>query len=189
MIPLGILGAGVVAGTAPVGVTLTYTSPGDTGGLFYYRGTDGLVNPWTNPSDSGAVAASASSSYGVEYLPPRTTDRGGSNYPWHSGSAVGNWIKFDLIDYSLEVTDYTMKARADYPFGTSFTQWVLEGSNDDSTWFELDARTDTPAFDTWAHYTAAAGGESYRYLRITDTSGASYIIIGEIEFYGELIEP
>lgn len=166
-------------------VTLTYSSNGDTNGLFYYLGTEALSVAFSNPSSSGAVVATAYSTYSGNpaYGPNQTTNRADGN-PWHSDGPA-TWIKFDIDPYRFQPTDYTLKARTDYEWYSPLSDWVLEGSNDNSSWDTLDTRTgESIAFASWEYFTATAA-EGYRYLRIRDTSANAHMVINEIEFYGE----
>lgn len=166
------------------GTLLSYVSNEDTNGLFYYIGTTGLTVAWTNPSTSGQVTASSSGDFNGSYSPTRTTDRT-DDYPWHSNGAA-SWIKFDLGQYRIKVSDYTLRTRLDYQYGNWLSDWVVEGSNDDSAWTAIDTRNgQSYTYSTTTLYTTTPT-VGYRYLRIRDTSANSHMVIGEIEFYGLL---
>jgi hypothetical protein len=166
------------------GTLLSYVSNGDSNGLFYYIGTSALTVAWINPSTSGQITASSSGNFNASYEPPRATDRT-DDYPWHSNGAA-SWIKFDLELYRIRVDDYTLRTRTDYQYGTYLTDWILEGSNDDSDWTAIDTRNgQTYTHSTTTRYTTTPT-VGYRYLRIRDTSANSHMVIGEVEFYGSL---
>lgn len=186
------------------GVPLTYSSNGDTNGVFYYLATNALSTSWVNPivagsevdpSTAGAVPIQVlpgiffNSSYGVNYA----TDRGASSeamYIAELNADQRNWATFDLGAYALQPDFYTIMGRAGYN-ANFLSNWILEGSNDNTHWDTLDTRTsDTQqGLGIWGTYTPTAS-QAYRYLRIrgtgVDSSGNLFLGIGEIEFYGQL---
>lgn len=174
--------------------TLTYSSNGDSNGVIYYIGSDRPSKLWSNPMSSRRITAHTTSQYGdTNYYPWRSVDRGTGNAPWHSGGDANARITYDFGAYRVLPTDYTMMGRSDYN-GLFPRNWVLEGSNDRVSWDILDTRTnDTQQnLGTWGYYTASASVE-YRFLSIrstgNDSSGAPWLVIGEIEFYGDIYYP
>ena len=104
----------------------------------------------------------------------------GDGAGWLANATTG-WIKIDC-GAAIAITGYSLIGGFGYAT-TSPNDWVLEGSNDDSSWTTLDTQTD---ITSWASgtpktYTLAAEA-SYRYYRITiseNNGHASYCGIGE----------
>jgi hypothetical protein len=102
---------------------------------------------------------------------------------WHSATSSGiHWLEVDFGSQKTIAT-YTITSRNDATNMWPIKSWKLQGSNDDSTWTDLDTQTGVP---TWTanekrSYAIATPG-SYRYYRlyITDTFGG-YAAIGELE--------
>lgn len=181
--------------SGPPPIDLTYSSNGDTNGLFYYIGTDALSSGWVNPITSGAVISSASTYWpdSAYSTPSVTVDRGASALPFHSGGGyTDNWLMYDLgALIQMKVTDYTILGRSDATL-PMLRVWNLEGSNDGSSWSVIDSRVDAQQEqNVWGYY-SVSGSTKYRYLRIRSTgtqSGGDYsLCYGEIEFYGQLYD-
>jgi hypothetical protein len=179
-------------------IVLTYATDGDTNGLVYYLGTNGLASTFTNPAITGILPVLTSSTEG--FTPNNLTDR--IQNEWYSGNSPGSWAAWDIGNYTISIQKYTIRSRS-----TSNTNhprtWVLEGTNTISTttiagfnaatWTTIDSRlTDTTLSTVNQYYTmtANASSNSFRYLRMRNTgvesSGTNYLVLGEIEFYGTL---
>jgi hypothetical protein len=68
----------------------------------------------------------------------------------------------------------------------------MQGSNDNTTWTDLDAQTGNTILTSSSWYISAAITPlvAYRYFRLlqtgTNSNGGNYFILGEVELYGEL---
>lgn len=89
------------------------------------------------------------------------------NYDW-LGLAYPNWIKYDLGVGVTKIADRYAINCADTS-STYFTDWTFSGSNDDSTWVELDARSSSIANGVFEIDNTTA----YRYYKL-DISGGLY---------------
>lgn len=173
------------------GTTLTYSSFGDTNGLFSYLGTNKNTTTWVNPTpskviitNSGAVGTS-----GQEVL----TDRSAS-FIANSGNQTGVSVKFQLLnDVVFTLKRYVLREVANP--GESFpTQWRLDGSSDDTYWVTLHTQNTTYNWvannynflspllsDNLTAY------DFYRIVSIAADTGGSYRLqFAEVEFYGEI---
>lgn len=176
---------------APItSATLTYVSNGDTNGLFYWIGTRSLTESFSNPSDpSGraltAVTFSSEGTPGAEN-PWRMTDR--SSVAVSTGNVANSWMRFDVgAGRSLVCNRYVIRSRSTTA-GNHPTAFKFQGSNDASTWDDLDTRTGlTYAASTYYPYTVSTS-TAYRYFRILQTavnsSGANRLVLGDLELYG-----
>lgn len=172
-------------------VTLTYASDGDTNGVFYFMGTvfgqnAGWFNPYPQLLTTSVSALSAGSNLA------NFTDRVITAFA-ETTNVANSWIKFDLgANNTLKLQGWTWRA-SQYVVSNNFdaTALKIEGSNDDSSWTQLDARTGM----TWTtngqyrSWTFSDNGVAYRYMKITQTAandgGTNYIECGDIELYGE----
>jgi len=173
------------------GATLTYSSDGDTNGLFYWLGTLGGTEGWGNPSDPTGRAITVvtfSSLTTLSETPHRMTDL--SSVAVTTANLANSWMQFD-IGYAggrtLACNYYTVRARsgagANHP--TAFT---LQGSNDASAWTNLDVRTGLTYVPSTYYSYPVSGSTAFRYFRLLQTAansiGANRFALGEIEFYG-----
>ncbi len=169
-------------------IPLTYSSDGDTNGLFYYIGTHNPVAAFSNPSP-GKVTHSSSNVIGGSVN--NVTDRVGSTDLNTNGT--GNWIKVDLGDgRSIIPNKYTL--RQPNATGFTFRNWKLQGSNNNSTWTDIKVHSNDTTLSTVALSYASwdlTGSTAYRYLRLLSTgvnsSGNDEMYLGDWEFYGTYI--
>ena len=180
----------------PDTLDLFFTANGDTNGLIYWLGTrsGGFATPV--PTSIGLSldgtqlkldASSAEASLNQLYaLVDRTANVFATN------NVAGPTIRFDLKNRKMKVNRYALRARQD-AVGNMPRNWVLEASNDASSWTTLKthaADTTLTTASQWASF-AITNTDSWRYLRLrgtgVDSSGsAQYIVLGEVEFYGTL---
>ena len=170
---------------------LTYSSNGDMNGLFYWLGTQGNTQPYTNPATSGIVKATSSSSLNDSWIASNLTDRGTGIA--HTQNEPNAYFEYDLgPNYKLILNFYTLKGRDDAPYHLP-RGWTYRVSNDESTWVDIDAQNNNASINqgTWAAMPVANQSLGYRYGRIVqtgyDSQGAQYFVLGEWEFYGTLI--
>lgn len=170
---------------------LIYESNGDTNGVFYYIGSNKLLEAFTNPALNGRIVMSASSNLNAETSPLNLTAK--TLGLGHTLQGIGEFFKLDLkAGNSLIVNHYTLKARSDYN-GNYPRNWKLQASNDDATWIDIDTQINSTGlnFGTFVSIPIAGQTTAYRYWRLLltggDSSGAQYLILDEWEFYGNLV--
>lgn len=199
MIP-GSLNTPMMAGAAgPVEAELTWSSNGDTNGLFYYLGTEGGTTSWSNPSerttnDEYKVTTDYLNVFNTSYLPPEATDRlgegdNGGTHIYHSTNTNGSWVSFELADgVTLQVDRVTLRNR---DFHAHLLKNIkVQGSTDGgSNWTDLWVNSSTWGRDAWNGVTVSDTTEysSFRVLQNgTDSSNYYYLTVAEIELYGTL---
>ncbi|MGC8711057.1 MAG: discoidin domain-containing protein [Leptodesmis sp.] len=179
--------------------TLTYSSDGDTNGLFYLLGTNMGMQPWANPAQNSNTDTNYSNNYKILLSASSIsgnlsdfTDRATSS-SYTSTNTVGQWVKVDIGGFrSLSCNKYSIRhytSSSNYP-----RNWKLQGSNDNSTWTDLDVRssdTTINAANAWGTFTCNQGvNTAFRWFRILNngltSSGTYYICLGEWELYGTL---
>lgn len=163
--------------------TFTYVADGDSNGLFYYLGENYGVGGWINPADIGTLVITASTTTlgATSQLTDRTTQ------DWYVNPASGSWVKFALqsgVTFLLQGINFRQRTNAKYDSAADF---LIEGSNDDSTWTSLFTRTaaQVPSgSNAWAYWAVSGIVTKYRYFRIKQPASTSYFCICELELYG-----
>lgn len=179
--------------------TLTYSSNGDTNGLFYLLGTNMGMRAWANPAQDSYIDSDYTNNYAV--LLSASTIKGGSlgtltnraTASFYTENVAGSWIKVDLGGFrTLSCNGYSIR---NYSMnGDWLRSWKLQGSNDNNTWVDLDIRINDTTFNApnvWATYTPNQNvATAFRWFRILNTgltsSGSNYLCLGEWEMYGAL---
>lgn len=180
--------------------TLTYASDGDTNGVAYWIGTNYGTEPWTNPHTANRVTVTIINSNPAGGSPEVMVDRSIDVAPnSNSSSAIAeavnsvSSISIDLgINNLLLCNYYSIRARVDYDNYLP-RDWKLQGSNDNSTWIDLDTQINNTSLKTtaaWLSIPISNASTKYRYFRIaiTNTTGGNdRCFLSEFEFYGTLI--
>jgi hypothetical protein len=101
---------------------------------------DGIIAALTrsaggNVHDQGIVDVSASSVNG-NYPERNAVDLGQQNY-FQSENQPNQWLRYDFKDRRIRLTEYSIAAHTG---GWFIHSWVVEGSEDGSTWTTLDER-------------------------------------------------
>lgn len=107
---------------------------------------------------------------------------GQPNYSWITQTGVDgpHWVKIDLGEgYTRKVTSYKL-----WPYTVSYrpSEWLFQGSNDDSAWTTLDSRTGivlsgSTIFDF-------SNDNAYRYYRLYITAPTGKIELAEMQLLG-----
>ena len=169
---------------------------------------DGIIAHLTrvhggNVHDKEVVTVTASSIYNMAacYHPKHAASLETDSI-FYSANAQNSWICYDFRNRSIIPTHYTIRSHPDGGRGLAgwhnLRSWVIEGSNDETTWVVLDSRENNSELDgqnAMDNFTIAPDrvGESYRYVRLRQTGpdscsmGTYYcIVIASLEFFGQL---
>jgi hypothetical protein len=173
--------------------TFTYSANADTGGILYYLASTqsalNWCNGWVNPHASGIATVSASSvaSGNVSNVVSRL------NSSFYTNNTAGSWVQLDFgASRTVRVDAYQIR---NYGFNANILRnWNLQGSNDGTTWTNLDVRTSdstlTAAYQYWNWTCNQSNTSFWRYIRILstglDSSGANYVGIASMELYGAI---
>lgn len=145
----------------------------------------GAFNVGTVSSDiTGSGTASASSETAGFEAGKAFDDNAASWWASTGGPPNPTWLKYDLGAGNAEtVTAYSITPNASEP-NRAPRDWILQGSNNDSDWTDLDTRTDEQAWTTKRTYTFT-NATDYRYYRLymTDNNGDSLYQIQEVELF------
>lgn len=197
----GGAGAGVYspvsAVIAPAAVGTTFSSYGDTNGVFYWIGTNGKTTGFVNPvtGSTPKVAGSMSSFLNGWDITNATNRADGA--PSHTDSSPTAFLRWDFKARRIQPGRITIKQRPDSPLH-NFTSYTVEATNSTpstgyvaSEWTNIGNATAAAGQNAWnsANLSAATG---YRYIQIrqtsADTGGYNYFAVGEVEFYGSIFE-
>lgn len=175
---------------------LTYASPGDTNGAFYWLGTNEGTTGFSNPYTASKIGFTPTA-FDSEFDPRANLfDRdNGTGYAGGKYLAGGDPARFvfDFLTHTLKPNYYTWRTKSGGSDpGDNPVAWSLEGSTDNTTWAVLDTVTGrTPSqwtTDNYWYSKSLVGNVPYRYLRFNYAQSAdgNYFRMGEFEFYGLL---
>jgi hypothetical protein len=115
---------------------------------------------------------------------------------FYSRDQEGQWICYDFGKMRVMPTHYSLKSNThgDGSDWRCLCSWVIEGSADGNTWFELDRKSDNTelhaksSVGTWQMMTSKLS----RFVRLRQTAankgGGHYMIVPAFELFGELFE-
>jgi hypothetical protein len=185
------LGQWVNGSSLSTAIRLTFISPGDSAGVIYYLGTERYAKSFISPAlKAGTFRVEIDLSSNLGGSPTQyAVDR--SSTSLSTVSEVNAFIILDLgADKSLKIDHYAIKGRSDAD-AYHLRSWKLQGSNDNTTWTDLDEQINNTSIglNTWFHAPVSTSF-SYRYLRIlqtaADSNGSNFLTLGELEVYGIL---
>jgi hypothetical protein len=146
----------------------------------YFPAVVGIVSPTNMTSDTAPAPYVVTDHVGYPGYPPSASFDGNATTFSHSADPIATnpyWIKIDLGSPRF-VTHYNYQARADGTGTLPYQQWqswVLEGSNNDSTWTLVDTVSNVPDFTFGEKRTYVCDvAASFRYWRWTVTVATGY---------------
>ena len=158
----------------------------DQAGILYFWGTNFAQTTWINPSSRGATFSWSASGSGSA---SNTADRT-SNATNSTTNTANSWVQLDCgATRTIRPVGYYLQH--DGTAAGFLQNWKLQGSNNGSTWDDLDTRisdTSLNAANVFAFFSVPGVTTFYRYLRILQTgvnsSGSNTLTLSEWEFYG-----
>ena len=168
-------------------VNLNYTSDGDSNDIFYFIGTVNNTTTFTNPqsiANAISIQVNTLSNGTLLNLTDRsvnglaTTDVANSNVTINLGS-----------NRTLLLNKYSIRSRN---IGSTYIRnWKLQGSNDNSTWVDLDTQTNNAtitAASGWVSITVTGLTVAYQYFKLVqnglNASSTNVLNLGELQLYG-----
>jgi hypothetical protein len=118
-----------------------------------------------------------------------------SNHYWYTTDSPNSWIQFDLKEWVVSLTHYSLKS--DGNGRNHLLQWALSGSEDGKTWVILDREQTNDLNGNYVTKTFSCNGERscgnfYRYIRLQQTgknsSGNDRLMLANIEFFGLMMK-
>jgi hypothetical protein len=169
------------------GTLLTYQTPGDENGLFYWLGANQGAQAWSNPVPSIVnvlISAPEPTKSPANGLTNRTIEP-----EWYTNNIPNQTITFDLGVNRIALSRYTL--RHDQEVGFHLRNWKIRGSNDGTNWADLDTQVNNTTIsdsNPWFISSALSNSTMFRYIQLQltgpDSSGSHYILLSEVEFYG-----
>jgi hypothetical protein len=124
--------------------------------------------------------------------PWEVTNHGCDSY-WLSLNAANSWICFDFKENSICLKNYTLKTDRWCLTQIHLREWVIEGSNDNSTWTVLDKQNTEDLNGPSLVKTFGCSSESsqfFRFVRLRQTGrnccGNDHLLLTNIELFGSL---
>eukprot|EP01112_Ceratiomyxa_fruticulosa_P021039 TRINITY_DN7323_c0_g1_i1.p1 TRINITY_DN7323_c0_g1~~TRINITY_DN7323_c0_g1_i1.p1 ORF type:complete len:585 (-),score=125.19 TRINITY_DN7323_c0_g1_i1:96-1850(-) len=176
---------------AQYAVSLQYTSDFDDQGLFYYIGTNGGIEEWSNPFLKGRVRVMCSSQEkgNVADVVGRTPTE-----CW-TMDVPASWISVSIGSNRTLVPNYYTLRHGGNSRADCLRNWTLQGSLDSKNWTVLARHAmDTSLNGNFATCSWAIPDckEAYRFFRVVQTgrnsSNHNFLSLSGIEFYGDLYE-
>lgn len=148
--------------------------------------SDGTIEITASPNQSDDLGLSK---HVVEY---------DSDSYYYSTNVKDSWIMFDFKQRKVKLSHYSIKTNRFGDAGHWHLQnWCIEGSNDKSSWKELDARNNEKSLD---HKLASntfeirnsENNNFYKFIKLrqtdVNTQGNHEILLSSIEFFGNIID-
>ena len=142
-----------------------------------------------NAIDKGAINVFYSSSDEFSEL-NSIVNYDNSNFYFSTDNYLNQWICFDFKDKKVELEYYTIKT---IQFERQHLRnWVIEGSNSEKDWDELDSRENCPVLNGSGKIATfeVANHKMCRYIRLRQTGpnweGSNQLVLQAIEFYGKM---
>jgi len=172
------------------GRKLKFTSIMDTGGLFYFLGTnEGKGGTYSNPITSGKVTISQSSKGGSDVAALADRNPSTPSVENSYGSDTNPWLAVKFRDYLLRITEFVICIDQDH----IIQNWRLEGKSDKGTtsWTTIqEYKSDTTLSGASPHRgvfklkTSKFFQEFRIYITGPGNKGAANYDFTQFEFYG-----
>lgn len=148
-----------------------------------------IIPPITSNTNDEGYEISASSEYDTtgNYSPWRVFDKSSSSCWAGQKSVTTGWIQIKLPKKE-NIRAFSLTSRNLQNSSTSFSNFSLLGSNDNSTWTNILSLTNQPSWsfgETRTYQIPDGIITNYQYYRIsfTSTSGTQYLSVGEIDLF------
>ena len=141
-----------------------------------------------NPHEKGVISITASGTNSHEQC-HQLVDYG-SGKQWVSSGRPDSFVKFDFKSRRVCLSHYSIKSAES---GYQLVRWVLEVSNDGSTWEEVDKRYTTDLVGWHTVRTYECSNRRCRFVRFVrlrqngkNSGDGDCLNLSEIEFFGQL---
>lgn len=184
----GVYSLDWVPGYTPPYLTFTYASNGDSNDFGYYLGATKYNSSYQNIYNRGEVAVSASSYIDIRYpwgIYSRTNDGSGATTGvWHSGGNDTPWNKTQFLNNKTARINRISLWASNYHDTQPF---YFQASNNNTDWTNLIS---TPAINPNSWWTSSifSNDTFYTYYRFLGIGSPTYYIIGDVRYYGDLID-
>lgn len=165
------------------GISLPYQGQNFNGIINYLR---------TNSNNIDVVNITSSSTrYDSESAPNVVLFEDDSKH-FYSKDEENQWLCFDFKQHKIILTNYSIKSDHSIYHPKN---WVIEGSNDQSTWETIDKQNEFTGLkdkcQTCSFTVQNPTNKSYRYIRLFQTgkswNNTNILVIGSMELFGTLV--
>jgi hypothetical protein len=159
---------------------------------------DGIISHLTrehkgNVHDVGVVNVTASSVFSSAYPPKNAADMT-ENCCFGTQDRANGWLCYDFKDFRIQPTHYSIRSwMKSWITGVDLVSWVIEISNDENIWKEVDLHNNDRTFLQGAVGTFAVSKrcDPSRFVRLRQTGKTSngthdYLVITSFELFGHL---
>lgn len=158
---------------------------------FYGRQLEALIPPMTsNTAPIGEASASSTLTAGNDtYYPYMAFDKNTASAEacWISTSGSGSWLQYQFTKaVTVNTIEITNRYRSDNKNVYAPKEFIVQGSNNGSSWTNLATLTNAKTDSAVKHSYEFENNTAYTYYRLLFNSvyGASNIAIGELQMYG-----
>lgn len=151
-----------------------------------------------NVHDEGIVHVTASSflTRGSQVFDPKNAAELEGSGIFASNNEEGAWICYDFQKWQVIPKSYSLQSQGDGPGGLHPRSWVIEVSDDNLLWTEIDRRTNNNDLNgqnlTQNFKIANVPNESYRYIRMRQIApnhaGNNQLVFSDFEIFGTLLK-
>jgi hypothetical protein len=177
-----------IVGSSSTNIGYDFRFLGDKNGVIYALGTAMYTTAFSNPANNSTIITTSSS---VQSGHTFSKAFGRNPTVSHTSNGGSQWMEVDFLSRLIKPRYYLIQGRNDFN-GHHPRNWKLQGSNNDSTWIDLDTQLNNATItqNTWFYGDVREVNQFYRYVRILQTgansSGDTFLTLGQIEFYGDL---
>ena len=145
-----------------------------------------LVTKMTSASAPSPFAVASSGDLATAYANFQAFDGNQFAYPNSTwlGSAASSWISIDLGAGNTfpALSQYSIQPPVTFGSGYFPTGWTFAGSNDNSTWTTIDAKS-AQTLASATNYFSVSPGVAYRYYRWSMSNSGSSVGADELGLY------
>lgn len=160
----------------------TFSSIGDTNGVFYYLGATKHNSSFISPFTRGEVGIVTIN--GNTFKGNLAIDRNSNTYLWLDGTGHSVTFDFGILNNNqkIAINQYTIDQLGFY---NSWSNNLVSGSNDNVNFTNIHSVS--TSYGEQINYASPvlSSISAYRYIRVS-LIGGNHLIGKEIEFYGEL---
>ncbi|KAK8839282.1 hypothetical protein M9Y10_032214 [Tritrichomonas musculus] len=147
-----------------------------------------------NIHDNGTISISTNT-FHSRHHPKNLVDLDTNNCYWTGNTSINAWVCFDFKNMKVEISSYSINSDNRNPGGSQIKNWVLEVSNDEKNWTEIDEHSNYDGLNgnnIIKTFNVKPNNFS-RFVRIRQTGDYYgypnvFLVIKSIEFYGKLSE-
>ena len=150
-----------------------------------------------NVHHKGIVNVTASSVHGQEHEnQPYSVTELDSQSEFFSNNEKDSWVCYDFRERRVKPRSYTVRSMFNMCRGKHYLKsWVFEGSNDGTTWTELNRQRNNSdlkgSYATHNFKVSVSPNESFRFLRLRQTgknhADCYFMIFSGLEIFGVLL--